>query len=222
MRMVIVGASRFGMATARQAIKQGHEVVIVDKDAAWLEEIADEMDCGLIHGDGTLPTVQRDAFADHADALVLLTNEDEVNIVAAAVGRSVGFERVVPQIVRSELLAVCEELGLKDLITPHDTVARSIMGALERKDDASLDLRVHEGFHVLGYEIGERLAGQAVGALTLPEPTRVIAVSRAGTDSGVDELVTPETTLGRGDRLIVAVGNEAREEMAELFATDVG
>jgi len=215
MRIVIVGASRFGIATAEQLTEAGHEVVLVDRDAEKLERLSETLDCGFLEGDGSLPSVQRDAFADHADALVLLTNVDDVNILAALVGRSVGFERVVPQIVRRQLLAVCKELGLENLITPHATVARSIVRALERHGDAALDLRAYRGFDVLGYRVAERHGDERIGALSLPQGTRVIALER----DGEERLADDTTELRAGDTLIVAVSPEAQDRMGELFET---
>lgn len=209
MRTVIVGASRFGIATARELIDDGNEVVIVDKDAERLEDLADELDAGFIEGDGTLPSVLRDAFGDHADALVLLTNEDDVNILAALVGRSIGFERVIPQIVRAELLSVCDELELNDVITPHSTVARSIVQALEDKSDTSVDLRLHKGLRVVGYSVTQAHAGKKVGELGLPADSRVIARAHGEEENLVDD----ETELIEGDHLIIAVATGAVDRL---------
>jgi len=213
MRIVIVGASRFGTATAEQLAQAGHEVVMVDRNGEKLSALSEEVDVGLLEGDGSLPSVLREAYGDGADALVLLTNVDDVNILAALVGKSVGFPKVVPQIVRRQLLAVCEELGLENLITPHATVARSIVRTLESHHDAALDLRAHEGFDVLGYRIGRDRDGTSLGELDLPEATRAIALTR----EEEDRLVTADTRLRRGDVLIVAVAPEAQERMDELF-----
>ena len=68
MRIVIVGASRFGINTASQLIEKRHEVLMIDKDLERLKEIGEQLDCGMIHGDGSLPSIQREAFADHAVA----------------------------------------------------------------------------------------------------------------------------------------------------------
>lgn len=216
MRTVIVGASRFGTATARELTDDGHEVVIVDTDEAKLEQLADQLDCGFIHGDGTLPSVLRDAFGDHADSLVLLTNEDDVNILAALVGRSIGFERVIPQIVRAELLSVCDELELNDVITPHSTVARSIVQALKDKSDTSVDLRLHKGIRVVGYAITAAHDGQRVGELDLPAASRVIARAHGEEESLVDD----DTELAEGDHLIVAVATEAVDELEKALTPD--
>ena len=90
MRIVIIGASRFrDRQRRRKLIDTGHEVVLIDKDGGKLEHLAEELDCGFIGGvgDGSLPSVLRDAFGDHADALVALTNADDENILAALVGK---------------------------------------------------------------------------------------------------------------------------------------
>ena len=110
MHITILGASRFGVATVQHLIDEGHEVVLIDSDRSRLDNLADELDCGMVCGDGTLPSTLRDAYGDGSDALVALTNEDDVNILAAVVGRAIGFGRVIPQIVRPELLTVVEEL----------------------------------------------------------------------------------------------------------------
>lgn len=214
MRIVIVGASRFGTATAEELIDSGHEVVLVDPDRARLEELQDELDCGFLHGDGSLPSIQREAYGDHADALVLLTNEDDVNILAAMVGRSIGFERVVPQIVRPELLAVCEELGLENLITPHATVARSIVRVLESHDDATLSLRLHKGAHLAQFTVPARLDGCTIAELDLPDRARAIALTRGEEE----ELVSQETRLAEGDNLVVALADDIQDEVSDYFA----
>lgn len=216
MRVVIVGASKFGTATARELLDGGHEVVLVDTDRRKLEELEDELDCGMLHGDGSLPSVQRDAFGDHADALVLLTNNDDVNIVAAAVGESVGFARVVPQILRAELLSVCEELGLDDLITPHATIGQSIVRVLENNDDAELALRFRKGLRVVGHQVPASLDCTTVGDLDLPDQCRAIGVARGEEDS----IVADDTVLSEGDRLIVLADDSAQDDLAKLFETE--
>ena len=88
MHITILGASRFGVATVRNLIEQGHEVVLIDIDRDRIDELADGLDCAMICGDGTLPSTLRDAFGDGSDALVALTNEDDVNILASATSAS--------------------------------------------------------------------------------------------------------------------------------------
>lgn len=213
MRVTILGASRFGVATVKQLVDGGHEVVLIDKDRARLDELADSLDCGMIHGDGTLPSVLRDAYGDGSDALVALTNEDDVNILAAVVARSVGFGRVVPQIVRPELLSVVEELDLDDRIAPHESVARAIVSALTEHSEVETDLALHRALRIVTHRVPDALAGQRVGELDLPGKARAVALVR-----GEDErIVDAETELAEGDRLMLVTRSEEAERLNRMF-----
>lgn len=208
MRLVIVGASRFGIAAARQAQEAGHSVVIVDHDREALEALEDGLDCGRLHGDGALPGVLRDAYGDGADALLLLTNSDDVNILAALVGRSVGFERVIVQIIRPELAHVCAELGLDDRITPFTTVASSIMDMLDVEDDAQPEI---VGAERIILDVAARLAGERLGDVSLPRGARIAAALRRSSDDWLGD----DDTLEEGDRLILYARPDIRQEVID-------
>ena len=70
MRISVLGASRLAVATTRQLIGKGHEVVLIEQDRDRTDELAETLDCGMIHGDGTLPHTLKDAFGDGSDALL--------------------------------------------------------------------------------------------------------------------------------------------------------
>ncbi len=216
MRLVVVGGSRFGRATIHRLLEAGHQVVLVDRSREQLELLSDVLDCGLIEGDGTLPTVLRDAFGDGADALMLLTNHDDVNILGALVGRSVGFPRVILQIVRAELLDVTDELGLSEVITPHETVAQSIVSALEDESDVVSQLRLHKDLRIVTYTVPRRMNETAIGELGLPPQSRAIARIR-GED---EELVERQTVLHEGDNLMIAASRPAIAKLEDMFSAD--
>ncbi len=209
MRIVIVGGSKFGTATAERLIDSGHEVVLIDRDRGRLDSFAEKLDCGMIEGDGTLPSVLRDAHSDEKDVLIALTNASEDNIMASLVARSVGFGRVIPQIVASELFEVCRELNLEDAIAPHDTVADSICDALE--DEAQVDDRISlsNQMRLRTIEVGEDWP-DTIGGLELGDDLRVIARIRETNEI----LTTVATEIRVGDFLLLAGSVAALEKFA--------
>ena len=213
MQITILGASRFGVATAQHLIDEGHEVVLIDSDRARLDELADELDCGMVCGDGTLPSTLRDAYGDGSDALVALTNEDDVNILAAVVGRSVGFERVIPQIVQPELLSIVEELELDDVITPHDSLAKSIVGSLTEHSEVDTDLALHRELRLVHHIVPKALDGKTIGEIDLPEGARPVA--HAGRDR--ENLAEEDVKLSRGDKLVFVTKKEDAEKLTNIF-----
>ena len=214
MRFTILGASRFGTATVKKLMEEGHEVVLIDKDNARLETLADDLDCGMINGDGTLPSTLRDAFGDGSDALVSLTNVDDVNILASVVGRSIGYERVIPQIVRPELLSVVDELDLDDTITPHESVASAIVSALTQHSEVETETTLHRQLRIVTQKVPASMAEKKIGDLELPDGTRPIAHLSEETE----RLADPDITLDEGDKLVLVVETDSAEALNKMFS----
>ena len=107
MRAVFVGAGSLTVNTARVLLKRGHDVVLVERDRDTIDDLEDELDCGFIHGDGSRPMILREADPEGSDVLFCLTGDDQTNIIAGLVGRSLGFERVVTKIENPEFEHVC-------------------------------------------------------------------------------------------------------------------
>src|SRR6056297_2549137 len=188
MRIVILGASRFGEAMAGTLIEDEHEVVVIDQSREKLEDLAQRLDCGMLHGDGTLPTTLREVYRGENDVFVAVTNASEDNILACLVARSIGFGRVIPQIVSSELMKVCEELDLQDAINPHATVAQELADALEDRAELDYDTALNNQLAMKRVHVPDRLDGTSLGDLDLPEGARPVAVIR-GED---EELAEPD------------------------------
>jgi len=124
MRAVFIGAGSLAVVTAKLIRERGEEVVIIEQDKERIDSLAEQIDCGFLHGDGSKPAMLREADPEHTDVLFALTGNDQANILASLVGRSLGFKRVVTKIEDVELEHICKELGLEDVIVPSRTVGR--------------------------------------------------------------------------------------------------
>lgn len=213
MRVTVLGASTFAIATIRHLIERGHEVVLIEQDRARLDALAETLDCGMIHGDGSLPGTLTDAFGDGADAFVALTDTDNVNILAAAVARSVGYPRVITQLTRTELQPIIDQLGLGETITPHESFARALVDGLERHDRvATVDVLGHD-LRLLLVTVPERLGAGRFDALDLPAAVRGLARVREEEEVMLD----PETRIEPADRLLLLVRAEDRDRVLKQF-----
>ena len=124
MRAVFIGAGSLAVVTAKLIRERGEEVVIIEQDKERIDSLAEQIDCGFLHGDGSKPAMMREADPEHTDVLFALTGNDQANILASLVGRSLGFKRVVTKIEDVELEHICKELELEDVIMPSRTVGR--------------------------------------------------------------------------------------------------
>lgn len=194
MRIVIVGASSLAVSTAAILLQRRHEVVIVERSKDTIDSVSEMLDCGFVHGDGSKPAILRETGPAHADALLCLTDHDQDNILAALVGRSLGFPRVVPKIEDPEFEHICVELGLSDTIIPVQTIARTLADTLAGLDILELATFIRGEVRFFPFVARDEDAGP-VGEIDLPSDARVICIYRKDGFAIPD----PDTKISKGD-----------------------
>ncbi len=177
MRAVFVGASSLAIMTVKLLLKRGHEVVIIERDKAHIDALAETLDCGILNGDGSKPAMLKEADPTHTDILFCLTNDDQSNILASLVGRSLGFKRVVTKIDDPELEHICIELGLEDTIIPDRTIGRFLADMSDGRDPLELSTMIRDEARIYSFVLPDEFEG-TIDSLELPEKARVICIYR--------------------------------------------
>ena len=84
MKTIVVGAGFTGIQLARSLVAEGGDVALIDNDPARTRHARDLLDCDVIEADGNSPETLDAAGAANADALVALTDDDEVNMITCS------------------------------------------------------------------------------------------------------------------------------------------
>lgn len=213
MRVAFVGASQLSVMTARVLLKRGHDVVIIEKDKARIDELSDELDCGFLHGDGSRPAILREVGPEETEILFCLTGNDHANIIASLVGRTMGFARVVTKIEYPELEHICTELGLTDTIIPTRTISRFLADMAAGLDILELSTMIKGEARFFSFVVGEDEEGP-VEKLGLPDGARVVCSYRDGDFNFAD----PDTKLQKGDEAVVLTRSRNLAALRERFA----
>lgn len=213
-RVTFVGASPLAVQSVTALLEQGHEVVLIDEDADTIEALSERLDCGLIVGDGSRPSVLQDVGPEQTDFLFCLTDRDEANILAALVGRSLGFSRVVPKLEDPELETICTELGLDHVLVPDHELAKRLVDLVEGGEIPDLTSVIRGGLRFFAFRLREDL--RDVEALELPEATRLLARTR-GKES---VLARPDIDLKKGDELCLLAEEAEIEGLRDRFLKD--
>lgn len=214
MRIVIVGAGSLAVATARLLLEQRMEVIVIERDRARIDELAETLDCGFLEGDGSKPALLREANPGASDLLLCLSDDDQDNIIAGLVGKSQGFERVAVRIEDAEYEHICIELGLENTIVPDLTIARFLVDLVEQRDPLELSGVMKSGARFYPFIAREEHTGR-VDELSLPEDTRVAFVHRQGEFLAVDQ----GTRLERDDEVVLVTHRNRLDEVREAFET---
>jgi trk system potassium uptake protein TrkA len=167
MSIIIIGAGEVGYNVARRLSREREDIVVIDKDEAKIQRVAETLDVQTIHGSGSSMAVLRKAGIEKAEIVVAATNSDEVNMVSCLVA---GVQAIVPiKIARikdseyaSNMLILGEErLDIDLVINTDQEMVASIMrildapGALDVVDFAGERIRmasvfVKEGNPIIG------------------------------------------------------------------------
>ena len=248
MRIVTLGAGTVGTWVADLLCQNGHSVTVVDNDAAHLRRVNEELDVRVIKGSASQSSILFQAGVPGADLCLALTGDDEVNLVAASMGKAMGARRTVARVyspVFRDLstfdyqrhFAIDRLLSLEHLSAieiarhirnPGSTVLENFgRGALEVQEATVTQEGVHK---------------QTVKQLNLPAGVRIGTIFRGGrmwTASAEDliELGDRLTLIGRHDdlkqvmnlfrrgtetrmRVVIAGGGETGYHLAQALEQD--
>jgi trk system potassium uptake protein TrkA len=213
MRAVLIGAGSLGVMTARLLLRHRHEVVLIDTDKERLEAIAAELDCGFLCGDGSKPALLREAGPEHTDRLFCLTNNDQTNILASLVGRSLGFPHIVTRIEDPEFEHICIELGLENPIIPARTIGRYLADMFEGRDPLEISTMIRDEARVFSFVAHEEEDLTSIEELPLADEIRVICIYRHGT------LLIPggKDKLEDGDEVVLITHSKNLEKLKERW-----
>lgn len=212
MRIVFVGASRLTMHTARLLLDDKHDVVIIEANAECVKTVSSELACGVIHGDGSTPAILREADPAASDFLFCLTNNDQTNIIASLVGRSLGFKHVVTRIDTPEFEHICLELGLEDTIIPSRAIARQLRAMVRGEVPLSISAHIKNDAALFSFVATDADEVQ-VADLKLPDDCRLIIVYR--NDQFI--LANEKTELKKGDEAVVLCHIDRLQELSQRW-----
>lgn len=89
LHIIILGANSIGHSLAANLVVEGHNVTIVDQIETALGEMQERYDLRTVYGHCANPRILAEAGAAEADMILAVTDNDEVNIVACLVAKSV-------------------------------------------------------------------------------------------------------------------------------------
>lgn len=212
MRIAITGTSNVAVLAARMLVDHGHDVIIIDEDKSRLDDLSEELDCAFLHGDGSRPSILSEAGPEQTDVLMCISGNDQDNIIASLVGRSLGFKSVITRISHAEFSAICTELGLELTINPNETTAQRLADMVEHPDHPHISHVLKNDARFFVFVARDEDAGMA-DDLDLPGQTRVLYLYRD------NKLVAGSSKLEieEGDEVVLITVSESIGELRERW-----
>lgn len=212
MHVIVIGCGRMGGGLAQALARGGHQVAVLDRDAAVFGRLGPAFGGLTVEGHA----FDRDALVGagiaRADALAAVTSSDDVNVIAARAARLVfRVPRVVARLYDPRKAEIYRRLGVQTISTTTWGVNRIVELLSYSHFDALVSLGAN--VDIVDVHVPHGMDGQPVSALSVPGEVQVVAVSRGGSTF----LPTSRSLLQAGDLLHLALLATSADRLRALL-----
>lgn len=217
MYIILVGGGKVGYHLSKALLEEGHEVLLVEKDAATCEAVNEELGSICFRGDGCEAAILAEIGTDRADMLIAVTGDDEDNLVACQVAKhKFGVRRTIARIGDPKNEALFKKLGIDVTVSSTNIIMENIEEKVPTHPLTHLLTIEDKGLVIVEVKIplDSTTAGKLVGELPLP-PGCTLALVIGKERKPV--VPTGETMLQAEDQIIAVTTPEAEKTLRTLL-----
>ena len=213
MYIVVVGGGKVGYFLSLALLSEGHEILIIEREADKCKVIADELGSVVMRGDGCEVRTLEDAGANRADLLVAVTHRDEVNLVACQVAKhKFGVKRTIARISNPKNEALFKMLGIDVTVSSTNLILEQIEEKLPTHSMSHL-LTLEEGnleIVEVNVQTDSAVVGKKVSEVALPANSLICLIINSTRGAQVP---TGSSIIEAGDHIIAVTQPEHEAEL---------
>ena len=136
MYIIVAGCGKIGANLVKSLSNEGHDVVVIDPNEESFAQLENGTNCLTITGMCIDEDVLKSAGIEHADALLAVTSDDNVNVMTAQIASQLyHVPHVVTRVYDPENDEILQQMGLTTVCPTMLTVAK--IGSLLTETGAS-------------------------------------------------------------------------------------
>ncbi|MBQ7319409.1 MAG: Trk system potassium transporter TrkA [Clostridia bacterium] len=141
--VMIMGGGRSSFYLATNLLSLGIRTHIVERDEARARELAERLpQASIICGDCTDGELLEEEGIDEMDACVMLTSNDEINVLISMFARTHGIEKIISRVDSEGFVKMLPAgLGADSIISPRDISAETVLRYLRGLDNSKKTAR---------------------------------------------------------------------------------
>jgi trk system potassium uptake protein len=227
MHVIVCGAGEVGLHIADRLSREGHDVALVDSQARRIAEAEERLDVQTIVGRATSPAVLEKAGLAHCDLVIAVTNDDEVNLVAALMAKQAGVQTTIVRL-QSDALRGGESakmrrtMGVDYVIDPDFETAQEINEVLRFPGASEIFPMVGGELMVFGARLPNAapMVGQTLHELAEAHEPHWDFLIGSITRDGKTVIARRDMRLEGGDHLRVVSNQRGRQQMLKLLGLE--
>ncbi|KFB09993.1 Trk system potassium transporter TrkA [Nitratireductor basaltis] len=217
-RIVIAGGGNIGLYVARALERKQSrtKVKIIESSRERAVKIADELRRTVVlHGSALEQKLLLEADIDHADLMVALTNDDQVNILSSVIAKQLGCRSNLVLINNPTYHDFAKTLGIDAHMNPRAVTISKVLQHVRRGRIRAVHNVQRGAAEIIEAEALETspLVGPPLAEQELPDGMRIGAVYRNG------EVLKPSGSMRikPKDRVVIFALENAVRQVEQLF-----
>lgn len=134
MKIVVIGDGKVGRTIIEHMSREGHEIVVIDKNPKVIDQIVDLFDVMGMCGSGTSYDTLKEAGVKKADVVIATTPSDEINLLSCVVAKSLGAKSTIARVRSHEyskqVELMSQELEISMIVNPESEAATEILNII--------------------------------------------------------------------------------------------
>lgn len=214
MKFIVFGLGNYGAALSSKLVVLGHEVIGVDKKIELVEKLNHQI-THAIAMDATSPDAIKGLPLKDVDAVINAIGEDEgVNIMTTALLVQNGVRRVICRVTSPLQQTVLEAMNIKEFVYPEGDSAERMAYKLDLKGVTD-SFKISDKFKLIEIELPRRYIDKKIMDIDFLgkyhiQPVTIVREMQSRNILGtvrttrvVQGVLTPETVLHKGDKLLL-------------------
>ncbi len=216
-KIIIIGGGNIGFNLAKdlEEIDSEISVTIIENNDERANYIADSLKSTLIlKGDGLDQSILDEANVSNADMILALTNDDETNIIIAAIAKKNNCDSLI-LVNNSEYNNLKDVLGISRVIDPRMITVSKILKHIHRgkiESVYSIGNNQAEIIHAQALKTS-KLINKSIKDSSIPEGIRIGLIKRQ------NEILVPDknTVIEENDEIVLLSLSKTLHQAEELF-----
>ena len=204
------------MAQAIENRQSQARVKVVENSRERAIGIADQLERTVVlHGSALDQQILLEADIEHADLMVALTNDDQVNILSSVMAKRLGCESNLALLNNTGYYEFTKTLGIDAHINPRSVTISKILQHVRRGRIRGVHSVQNGAAEVIEADALETspLVGTPLRELDLPAGVRIGAIYRA------PDVIVPDgdTVIKAKDRIVVFAAGDRVKQVEQMF-----
>jgi trk system potassium uptake protein TrkA len=214
--VIVVGGGKVGYYLSRMLLARGHEVTVIEADPDIFALVSNQLDCPVIHGDGSSISMLDKAGANRCNVFVAVTNHDHDNLIACQAAKfHYGIPKTIARVKNPKNEAVLQRLGVDVTVSSTAIISQVIESELPATRIRTLLSLKTGDLEILEYSLDSNspVVGRQLKDITFPQNSSVVTILRKG------EPIIPrgDTTLGDHDVVLALAHPSSEEDLRRLL-----